>query len=121
VLRLEHRLESLENKRAEEVRQMAALEASREEKFIADYLSGLPNRDDPASYRDEDELTTHAPSHDEDKQQLRAITEGDADNQGDLPEDILERVPVDPGNYDFTTHPAPQVNQPISVSFNSEV
>jgi hypothetical protein len=34
VLRLEHRLESLENKRAEEVRQMAALEASREEKFI---------------------------------------------------------------------------------------
>jgi hypothetical protein len=45
----------------------------------------------------------------------------DADNQGDLPEDILERVPVDPGNYDFTTHPSPQVNQPITVQLNSEV
>jgi hypothetical protein len=121
VLRLQHRLESFENKRAEQLRQRNAANREAEERAITDYLAQLSDPDNPASYGDEDELTTHAPSHLEDKEQLRAITAGDDDNQGDLPKDILERVPVDPGNYDFTAHSSPQVKQPISVSLNSEV
>jgi hypothetical protein len=40
-----------------------------------------------------------------------------------LPKDILERVPVDPGNYAWPPldEPAKQVPQPIAVQLNSEV
>jgi hypothetical protein len=75
-----------------------------------------------ASYGDEDELTTHAPSHEEDKRQLQAITQHDSgdDNEGDLPPDLTRSVPPTPGNYAWPPldEPAKQVQQPIAVQLN---
>jgi hypothetical protein len=107
VARLSHRLDALELKHADQKRREAEAKAQREAQAVADYIDSLPDPDNPASYG-EDPLTVHGPSAPEDEQQLRAITEGgkdDADNEGDLPEDLLRSVPADPGNY--VLHPNP--------------
>jgi hypothetical protein len=117
VSQLSRRLDAFELWHADRVRRDAEAKRQAERRAISDYLKSLPDADDPASYEGSP-LTTHGTSAPEDEQQLRAITAGDTDSQGDLPEDILERAPEDSGNYDFTAHPAPQVEQPISVSLN---
>jgi hypothetical protein len=125
VSRLAKRLDALELRHADAKRRKAKEKAAREAKAIADRLASLPDADDPVSYGDP--LTTHGPSHPEDKEQLRAINMGtgkdDAkDNEGDLPEDLLKDVPASPGNYPtLEDKPRRQVNQPIAVSLNSEV
>jgi hypothetical protein len=66
VLHLQHRLDSFEKKQADRKRRNAAAKAQREKQAIADYIESLPDPDNPASYEG-GELTTHGPSHDEDK------------------------------------------------------
>jgi hypothetical protein len=123
VARLSRRLDALEVKHSDEKRRKKKAKAQREKRAISDYLAQLPDPDNPASYGDEGELTTHAPSHLEDKEQLRAITAGDDDNEGDLPPDLKRSVPPTPGNYAWPPldQPAKQVPQPTAIQLNSEV
>jgi hypothetical protein len=123
VIQLQHRLDAYERKLDARKRKEARERETCEQQAIADRPAALPDADDPASYG---ELTIHPPSHPEDKEQLRAINMGtgkdDADNEGDLPEDLLKDVPASPGNYPtLEDKPRRQVNQPIAVSLNSEV
>jgi hypothetical protein len=112
VLRLQHRVDTFITKRNAELRAEAEAAAAREKRKIQDKLDRLPDADNPTSWHpsgdlegvlkemQDDNLQCPIPaSHDQDKEQLRAITEGDADNQGDLPEDLLRSVPADPGDF----------------------
>jgi hypothetical protein len=116
ITRLTRRLDALEIRHADKRRRDAEAKRQAEEKAIADRLARMPDADDPASYG-EDPLTIHGPSAPEDEEQLRAITSGDADNQGDLPEQLLKDVPADPGKFAYE-HPPRQIAQPVSVSLN---
>jgi hypothetical protein len=92
-----------------------------EQRAISDYLKSLPDADNPSSY--ECELTTHAPSENEDDRQLRATTQHDSggDNEGDLPPDLARSVPPTSGPYAWPPldeEPPKQVSQPVSVQLN---
>jgi hypothetical protein len=78
VLHLQHRLDSFEKKQADKKRRDEEAKAQREKQAIADYINGLPDPDNPASYG-EDPLTVHGPSHPADKEQLRASHMGKDD------------------------------------------
>jgi hypothetical protein len=120
VARLTRRLDALELKHADERRRKAKADAEREAKAIADYISQLPDPDNPSSYG-EDPLTTHGPSAPEDEQQLRAITTDDTDNVGDLPEELTMGAPPPPANYPTLGQPPrAQVSQPVSVSLDEQ-
>jgi hypothetical protein len=123
VTRLSRRLDALELRHADKKRRDAAAKAQREAQVIADYLAKLPNPDDPASFGDEDELTSHAPSENEDIRQLQAITQHDSDddNEGDLPKDLARSVPPTSGKYTWPPldgPPAKQVSQPTAIQLN---
>ena len=121
VNRLSHRLDALELKHADRKRRDAEARRQAEEQAVANYLANSPDPDNPASYEDEGELTTHGPSHDEDKRQLRAITAGDDDNEGDLPKDLTRSVPPTSGQYAWPPldeEPAKQVSQPTAIQLN---
>jgi hypothetical protein len=121
VNRLGNRLVAEERHRAKEARRKAKEDAEREAQANQAKLDAQPDPDDPASWEG-GELTTHPPSHPADKEQLRASTQHDSDddNEGDLPEDLTRSVPPTPGNYNWPPldQPAKQISQPISVQLN---
>ena len=96
VLRLKHRLDQFEQRKAEQVRRDAEEAERKEAERIAAHLDALPDPDDPDTWdgpRPSGELTPIAASHPEDKRQLAAL------DQGELPNELLQGAPPDPGNY----------------------
>jgi len=126
ILELTHRLDQLEQER--ETRR--ALDAATE---VTQQMLAIPkDAPDPEAPADETpapagELTVIPPSHPEDKEQLAA-----SEDQGNLPEELLEGAPPETGNYPTLEAPndarrrarpykrAPQTYPQVAVSLTSE-
>ena len=105
-------------RRAERRRRDAEEAKALEEKQIADALSKLPDPDMPSSWSDDGELTTREPSQPEDEEQLAAT---ETDNEGDLPDKLLEEVPpplgIDP---DVSGTRQPTARSPVAVTMSAD-
>ena len=125
ILELTHRIDQLEQGR--ETRR--ALDAATE---VTQQMLAIPkDAPDPEAPADETpapagELSIHPPSHPADKEQLAA-----SEDQGNLPEELLEGAPPETGNYPTLEAPndarrrharpykrAPQTYPQVAVSLN---
>jgi hypothetical protein len=126
---LERRLITKEAEHEAQARRDAEEAERREAERIAAHLDALPDPDDPDTWGGPSrggELSPIRPSHPEDKEQLAAS------DQGDLPEELLEKTPPPSGTaptIGFTDarrararpyKTAPQTYPQVAVSLNEE-
>jgi hypothetical protein len=126
---LERRLDAKEAELEEQARRDAEEAERREAERIAAHMRALPDADDPSTWDPAPAggaLTPLPASHSEDKEQLAAS------DQGDLPNELLEGAPADPGTaptigLDVPRVPSRQTKrapmlhpQPIAVSLNED-
>jgi hypothetical protein len=127
VAHLERRLDAKEAELEEQARRDAEEAERREAERIAAHLDALPDPDDPSTWDPTGGALTLAPaSHPEDKRQLAAS------DQGDLPNELLEKAPPNPGTAPTIaldarrarsrqTKRTPMLHpQPIAVSLNED-
>jgi hypothetical protein len=109
------RMDALETRRATQMRQLASARAEAEQQEIRDYLDSLPdpdNPDGPAFYSPSGHLHAVSP------------TNSNADNEGELPKDLLRATPPSPGNYplddpaELDEPPQLKNRNPVAVSLN---
>jgi hypothetical protein len=115
VTRLTRRMDAFTTRRTEKARKDAEEREAAEQKLIEDTLAALPDPDAPGPFApsaDLHEAPASEPAHEE---QL-AATEGD--NEGDLPNELLEDVPPDPGTDPDLSHPREPTNRnPVGISW----
>ncbi len=106
------RLDALEQKRSEKLRQIAAQQRADEEKAIQKYLDQLPDPDNPEQNFNTGDLHSLPP------------TNTGSDNEGDLPENLLRTTPPTPGNYpepdplELDDPPQSKYRAPVAFSLN---
>jgi hypothetical protein len=111
ITRLARRMDAVEEQHKARVRYDASVEAKR----VQDYLDSLPDPDDP-----------NGPLFYPPSENLHAVsrTNPNADNEGELPKDLLRATPPSPGNYplddpaELDEPPQLKNRAPVAISLN---
>src|SRR5262245_16147217 len=98
VTRVSRRLDAFAARRAERVRAEGDEREAEEERAIEDALSKMPDPEQPHGWATDGELTTHPASEPEKQKEFEATEhKHPVDNEGDLPNELLEQVPPTTG------------------------
>jgi hypothetical protein len=120
VSHISRRLDALEQRRTDRIRAEEEEREAAEQKAIEDALSSLPDPDAPHEWEAHPTGDLHdlPPSEPQHEQQLEA-TEGEHpdDNEGDLPNELTEKVPPITGtDPEFPGAREPEARNPVGIS-----